>query len=34
MAKTEGSPAISIDSYIKQIVGDGISASNLFEFAI
>ena len=34
MPKTEGSPAISIDSYIKQIVGDGISASNLFEFAI
>lgn len=34
MPKTEGKPAISIDSYIKQIVGDGISASNLFEFAI
>ena len=29
-----GSPKISVDTYIKQIVGKGISASNLFEFAI
>ena len=27
-------PKISVDTYIKQIVGKGISASNLFEFAI
>ena len=29
-----GSPKISFDTYIKQIVGKGIAASNLFEFAI
>ena len=29
-----GSPKISVDTYIQQIVGKGISASNLFEFAI
>ena len=34
MPKTEGSPAISIDSYVQQIVGDGISASNLYQFDI
>ena len=34
MPKTEGSKTISIDSYIKQILDDGISASNLYEFEV
>ena len=29
-----GSPKITVDNYISQIVGKGISASNLFEFAL
>ena len=29
-----GSPKISVDTYIQQIVGKGISSSNLFEFEI
>ena len=29
-----GSPKITVDNYIKQIVGKGVSSSNLFEFSI